>query len=1082
MTDSIPDLVVRLRLDNSDLQKGRKEVNQTLQDMKSTGETPIKPKIDTTQAKRDANEITLLLRGISSPLIKPKVDSSESHSAISDILKGWQKAAIYTGTIAAGVYGIQKAWSVLVDSVEQYNMSIIQTAGFLTGMTVDTGDPISEKYRKSKEYAQALAQTMEDIDQKTILTSYDLNLMNREFLKQGVILDTNNKKQIEGMTAIANAVATIAAGSPNKQIQIAQETRALLQGQVNQYSQLAQMMNSQVGDLEKEVRLHKQKGDLIEWIAGEMSGFAEATKDISKTWEAINTSALTFARRTIRGALSPAFNEILSQMEDGLNYLKQHDDEIQRGVYRSWLSVRGVVEAVNNALGGQEEQTKNLWPIVEQIANGWSYIAIAILPAVGVEIGQLFDPAIRMLDYLIAKIKTLPQYFDMNRIKGMINANTEMDSIQKQIDRLKFKQEWGADVSKEITTLENKLKTLEKQRDIRFKIIGQDEVDQAFNRWKESAQRASKGTFLDFGGEEDNGRAEAIQEAKRKHLGQIRAFTSTEDYEKIINAYQKELKEIDKKYGHVPGSWMMSNDAWAAWSMGHQRYLESLTLSADASRVSGVNVPGIKKPGETEEEAKARERAEAKAQRAAEAAEAAERRRQRRILENAVNVAQEKEKFAELNNDIEKMYEAREELLTAQMNKELFSAELTEAEKVEIKKRYEKEISMVGDRKESHLAAIQEQISTEKAKYAELTGAVIDSYEYRKEALRARLRQEELDEELSQEERKRKILSTQAEIAALDREKSGHILAVKQNLLEEAAAYNQSTYRIKEMYQNRLELLKAALAQELLDVNRSEEERAAIILRYNQEIADARLAVNNEWLAGVKEGFDTYISDAADSVKSLSSLTNNWLNSLDSTLADFFVNGKAGWKDMLSAMWKDFVQFYIRTQITAPLYSAAMGYMQGMFGASGASGAAINYTGAEASLYAGYSHSGWEDVGRSSTNRIQVPASAFYSAPRLHNGLKEDEFPAILQRGERVLSRAEVSSSKGSSGDSSGLNISIYEAPGTQATVNRSGNTLEILINQVEMGITSRINRGRSVLGETLEDRYLLNRARGLSS
>ena len=41
-----------------------------------------------------------------------------------------------------------------------------------------------------------------------------------------------------------------------------------------------------------------------------------------------------------------------------------------------------------------------------------------------------------------------------------------------------------------------------------------------------------------------------------------------------------------------------------------------------------------------------------------------------------------------------------------------------------------------------------------------------------------------------------------------------------------------------------------------------------------------------------------------------------------------------------------------------------------------------------------------------------VPAMAFATAPRMHSGgwagLKPDEVPAILQRGERVLSRREA--------------------------------------------------------------------------
>jgi hypothetical protein len=50
-------------------------------------------------------------------------------------------------------------------------------------------------------------------------------------------------------------------------------------------------------------------------------------------------------------------------------------------------------------------------------------------------------------------------------------------------------------------------------------------------------------------------------------------------------------------------------------------------------------------------------------------------------------------------------------------------------------------------------------------------------------------------------------------------------------------------------------------------------------------------------------------------------------------------------------------------------------------------------------------------AGGSAPQRL-VPALAFAGAPRLHSGgvagLRPDEVPAILQRGERVLSRAET--------------------------------------------------------------------------
>jgi len=42
-------------------------------------------------------------------------------------------------------------------------------------------------------------------------------------------------------------------------------------------------------------------------------------------------------------------------------------------------------------------------------------------------------------------------------------------------------------------------------------------------------------------------------------------------------------------------------------------------------------------------------------------------------------------------------------------------------------------------------------------------------------------------------------------------------------------------------------------------------------------------------------------------------------------------------------------------------------------------------------------------VGKDVTGYRQVDPSIFAGAPRLHNGLAADEFPAILQRGESVV-------------------------------------------------------------------------------
>jgi phage tail tape-measure protein len=56
----------------------------------------------------------------------------------------------------------------------------------------------------------------------------------------------------------------------------------------------------------------------------------------------------------------------------------------------------------------------------------------------------------------------------------------------------------------------------------------------------------------------------------------------------------------------------------------------------------------------------------------------------------------------------------------------------------------------------------------------------------------------------------------------------------------------------------------------------------------------------------------------------------------------------------------------------------------------------------------GFFHEGGV-VGSSSVPTQSFPVSTFVGAPRLHNGLKSDEFPAILQKGETVKKKGESS-------------------------------------------------------------------------
>lgn len=97
----------------------------------------------------------------------------------------------------------------------------------------------------------------------------------------------------------------------------------------------------------------------------------------------------------------------------------------------------------------------------------------------------------------------------------------------------------------------------------------------------------------------------------------------------------------------------------------------------------------------------------------------------------------------------------------------------------------------------------------------------------------------------------------------------------------------------------------------------------------------------------------------------------------------------------INKMWKDMLETIGRMITQWLIMQAVMNSIKGIGGAfSGLFGGA--------SLGASSFHSGGI-VGQESVPIRTVPASAFAGAPRLHEGLARDEYPAILQRGETII-------------------------------------------------------------------------------
>jgi len=119
------------------------------------------------------------------------------------------------------------------------------------------------------------------------------------------------------------------------------------------------------------------------------------------------------------------------------------------------------------------------------------------------------------------------------------------------------------------------------------------------------------------------------------------------------------------------------------------------------------------------------------------------------------------------------------------------------------------------------------------------------------------------------------------------------------------------------------------------------------------------------------------------------SIRDNFTNAFMSVI-DGTKSAKEAFRDMARSIIMDLIKIQVQQSITSAIGSVGIGGKAG--------------SGLLGMIFPGKPHSGGI-VGTTSFPQYAVPSSTFANAPRLHKGLQNDEYPAILQRGETVLPR-----------------------------------------------------------------------------
>lgn len=312
----------------------------------------------------------------------------------------------------------------------------------------------------------------------------------------------------------------------------------------------------------------------------------------------------------------------------------------------------------------------------------------------------------------------------------------------------------------------------------------------------------------------------------------------------------------------------------------------------------------------------------------------------------------------------------------------------------------------------------------------------------------------------------------QRELATLGRGDSARALAGRQNAIDDRYIQQRNqldserrTGQISQAdYEQRLQMLRDFYKRAL------EAEVA-----YQREIQQAQ----GDGTLGMQRALENYADRARDVASQTEQLFTRAFQGMEDGLVDFAMTGKMKFHEFAQSVIADLVRIYVRQQILG-LFTQVAGAFAGAASGGGTSGSGDPFAVTGEVMHGG----GVVGVDRFTTRTAS--ASSWANAPRYHNGLKSDEYYAILQRGESVLTPAQmrqlapasgvgVASAGGAAAVNVHLPVTLVNNSGTpmRATATqRQDGGVDVLLEAIESAVAANVSSGVGPLNGAIQSRY----------
>ena len=277
-------------------------------------------------------------------------------------------------------------------------------------------------------------------------------------------------------------------------------------------------------------------------------------------------------------------------------------------------------------------------------------------------------------------------------------------------------------------------------------------------------------------------------------------------------------------------------------------------------------------------------------------------------------------------------------------------------------------------------------------------------------------------------------------------------------------------------------------AAELGKIQQAEAESLQQALKKSEseiERAQAEALSNaTDWQSGLIRAQNAVREAANDNAKQMEKLYTNAFDGITESLIDMVITGKANFSDLAQSIIRDLIKIQLQQTVTAHLQgllgSAASALGAGLFG--GDITPALQNAGysGDPAVYANGFHQGGIAGGTPTFTR-SISSTLFDGAKRYHGGgmpgLRHDEVPAILQRGEGVFTQAQMRALAPVNDNKPPVVVNIINHAGVQVKQQErrtadGGIEVQVLLEAFDNDLAGKLERGEGATASVLENVY----------